>query len=170
MGLGSSGMGPQPSLSVIMIDPVRIVVVAPLSGPRAFDRFARELHSWWPREYTWSQDVLHDIGIEPRAGGLCFEIGPDGFRCDWGRVLDWEPPARLRLAWQISPRREPIPNPLHASTLTVSFTPNGSQRTDVALVHDDFERHGPGAAEYRDAMASPIGWPLILQRFVEAAA
>lgn len=152
-----------------MIEPVHVSVIAPLATPRAFDRFARELHAWWPREYTWSQDVLHDIGVEPERGGLCFEIGPHGFRCDWGRVLDWEPPALLRLAWQISPRREPVPNPLHASRVTVSFTPNAGGHTTVAIVHDAFERHGGDAPEYRAAMASPHGWPSILQRFVEAA-
>jgi uncharacterized protein YndB with AHSA1/START domain len=152
-----------------MIDPIHVSVSAPLPAARAFDRFARELHTWWPREYTWSQDVLHDIGMEPQPDGLCFEIGPRGFRCDWGRVLEWEPPARLRLAWQIGPRREPVPNPLHSSTVTVVFTPDGEQRSSVELVHDGFERHGPEGANYRDAMASPEGWPKILERFVEAA-
>jgi uncharacterized protein YndB with AHSA1/START domain len=152
-----------------MIDPVRVSVIVSLTGPRAFDRFARDLHAWWPREYTWSQDVLLDIGVEPRSGGLCFEIGPHGFRCDWGRVCDWHPPERLRLAWQIGPHREPVPNPLHASVVAVSFTPVGQDLTDVTLVHDEFERHGPEAEAYRTAMASPQGWPFILHRFVEAA-
>jgi uncharacterized protein YndB with AHSA1/START domain len=152
-----------------MIEPIRVSVITPLATPRAFDRFARELHAWWPREYTWSQDVLHDIGVEPERGGLCFEIGPHGFRCDWGRILDWEPPGLLRLAWQISPRREPVPNPLQASRVTVTFTPNTGRHTTVAIVHDAFERHGRDATEYRAAMASQQGWPFILQRFVDAA-
>ncbi len=152
-----------------MIDPIHETVFVPLPHSRAFDRFVRELHDWWPREYTWSQNVLAHIGIEPKHGGLCFEIGPHDFRCDWGRVLDWEPPTRLTLAWQISPRREPVPDPLHASTLTVSFRPDGTRRTAVALVHEDFQRHGPDAPKYRAAMASAQGWPLILRRFVEAA-
>lgn len=151
------------------IEPISTSVVAPLPLERAFEHFARELYAWWPREYTWSQDVLHDIGIEPRAGGLCFEIGPDAFRCDWGRVLDWAPPERLRLAWQISPRREPVPDPARSSMVTVSFTSDGPQRTLVTLLHENFERHGVDGADYRAAMASAQGWPWILQRFVEAA-
>jgi uncharacterized protein YndB with AHSA1/START domain len=152
-----------------MIDAVRVSVIAALPTARAFDYFARELHAWWPPEYTWSHEVLREIGMEPRRGGLCFELGPDGFRCDWGRVLRWDPPDQLQLAWQISPRREPAPNPLHASTVTVSFIAHDPQHTVVTLVHDAFERHGSGAEEYRAAMASPQGWPSILQRFVEAA-
>jgi hypothetical protein len=151
-----------------VLDPVHVTVVVAVPAARAFERFTRELHDWWPREYTWSQDVLHDIGIEPRAGGLCFEIGPNGFRCDWGHVLVWNPTRQLQLAWQISPRREPVPNPAHSSTVTVDFAPTGPHHTTVTLVHDDFDRHGPEAGEYRDAMASAEGWPLILQRFVEA--
>jgi uncharacterized protein YndB with AHSA1/START domain len=152
-----------------MIEPVRVEVSIALPAARVFERFARELGDWWPHEYTWSQDVLHDIGIEPRLDGLCFEIGPHGFRCDWGRVLEWEPPSRLRLAWQISPRREPVPDPNQASSVTVSFATDAPRRTRVMLVHEAFERHGADGPSYRAAMASPQGWPLILQRFVEAA-
>jgi hypothetical protein len=152
-----------------MIEPVRISVDVGLPAARAFDRFARELQAWWPREYTWSQDVLNEIGLEPRAGGLCFEIGPHGFRCDWGRILEWKPPDRLQIAWQIGPRREPVPNPARASSVTVSFALVRPQHSTVALIHEGFERHGAGAADYRAAMASPQGWPLILRRFVEAA-
>jgi uncharacterized protein YndB with AHSA1/START domain len=152
-----------------MIEPVCVSVVVPLARPRAFDRFVRELNAWWPREYTWSQDVLHTIGVHPQPDGLCFEIGPHEFRCDWGRVLDWAPPDHVRLAWQISPRREPVPNPLHASSLAVSFASEGPHQTIVTVVHDAFDRHGSGAEDYRAMMASRQGWPLILQRFVQAA-
>ena len=47
---------------------------------------------------------------------------------------------------------------------------DASGGTRVSLEHGDFERHGEGAAEYRDAMGSEHGWPLMLQRFAEAAA
>lgn len=152
-----------------MIDPVRAEVVAPLTLPRAFERFTSNLGEWWPREYTWSQAVLQSLGIEPQVGGLCFEIGPYGFRCDWGRVLEWQPPNHLRLAWQISPRREPVPDPAQASSVRVSFTAELSHGTRVILVHEAFERYGADAASYRAAMASAQGWPFILQRFVAAA-
>jgi uncharacterized protein YndB with AHSA1/START domain len=152
-----------------MSDPIRVSVVVPLPLVSAFDRFAREMRDWWPRNYTWSQDVLQDIGLEPRNGGLCFEIGPHGFRCDWGRVLEWDPPRTLRLSWQIGPHREPTPDPRHGSVVALTFTADDMQHTAVTLVHDAFEHHGPDAPQYRAAMASSQGWPFILQRFVEAA-
>jgi uncharacterized protein YndB with AHSA1/START domain len=146
----------------------RTIEVALPTG-RAFAFFSDHFALWWPREYTWGQEVLEDIGLEPREGGLCFERGPNGFRCDWGRVLSWEPPHRLVLAWQISPRREPEPNPAKASTLEITFVADTPGRTHVVLEHRDFARHGSGAPEYRAALASPRGWSWILDRYVAVA-
>jgi uncharacterized protein YndB with AHSA1/START domain len=139
-----------------------------LPAERAFAFFTQHFAMWWPRECTWSQDVLEDIGIEPREGGLCYEHGPHGFRCDWGRVLSWGPPHHLVLAWQISPRREPEPNPGKASTLDVTFVADTPARTRIMLEHRDLERHGHGAAEYRAALASAEGWPWVLNRYAAA--
>ena len=135
----------------------------------AFALFFANLGSWWPREYTWSQSALVAIGVEPRLGGLCYELGPHGFRCDWGRLLAWEPPRRVVLAWHISPRREPAPDPARASEVEVQFEAAAAGETRVTLVHDAFDRHGDGAAEYRSALASAEGWPYILARFAAAA-
>jgi uncharacterized protein YndB with AHSA1/START domain len=152
-----------------MTDAIQYTLTVPLPPTDAFTLFARQFTEWWPREYTWSQSVLEDIGIEARPGGLCYEHGPHGFRCDWGRVLAWEPPGRLVLAWQISPRREPEPNPEKASTIELHFEAEVDGTTRVMLEHRDFDRHGDGAAEYRAALASEQGWPYILGRYAAAA-
>ena len=152
-----------------MDEPIRHTLIVPLDPDAAFTLFSANLGSWWPREYTWGQSALVAIGLEPRLGGLCQEWGPDGFRCDWGRVLAWEPPHRLVLAWQISPRREPVPDPARASEVVVRFEASPTEGTRVTLVHGGFERHGEGAAEYRAALASAEGWPYILSRFAAAA-
>lgn len=152
-----------------MNEPIQRTLTVPLSGADAFDLFAMELAQWWPREYTWGRDAMESIGIEPRVGGLCYELGPGGFRCDWGHVLVWDPPRRLELAWQISPRREPEPNPSRASTVEVRFDEQDPGHTMVTLTHGDFDRHGADAAAYRDAMASPQGWPHIMEQYAGAA-
>jgi uncharacterized protein YndB with AHSA1/START domain len=153
-----------------MSDSVNAAVRVEVSAERAIEVFVDELASWWPREYTWSQDVLEDIGIEPHEGGLCFERGPQGFRCDWGRVLTWDPPRRLVLAWQISPRREPEPDPAKASEVEVRFDGEEGGVTRVRLEHRDFDRHGEGSAEYAKMLGAPAGWPYLLDRFSAACA
>jgi uncharacterized protein YndB with AHSA1/START domain len=149
--------------------PVRLALTVPVGAERAFELFTEGLATWWPREYSWSGEVLEDIGIEAREGGFCFELGPGGFRCDWGTVRAWEPPERLVLAWQIAPSRAPEPNPERASEVEVGFAPEGPERTRVELEHRGFERHGDEAPGYRDALASEQGWPYILDRYAAAA-
>jgi uncharacterized protein YndB with AHSA1/START domain len=145
-------------------EPIRQSVTVGVSVEQAFAAFA-DLARWWPREYTWAGDTLEGIGIEPREGGFCFERGPHGFTCHWGRVLAWDPPARLVLTWQIAPDRAPEPNPAKASEVEVRFDPAGPTGTRVDLEHRAFPRQGEAGDPYRQALASPQGWPLILARY-----
>ncbi len=151
-------------------DSIQQSVVVTLPPERAFAVLAGRLGSWWPAEYTWAQDGLEDIAIEPWEGGRCYERGPHGFQCDWGRVLVWEPPDRLVFSWQIGPDRVPVPDSERAGEVEVLFSGQADGTTRVELEHRGFERHGEGAEEYRDAMASEQGWPRLLDRFAAAAA
>jgi uncharacterized protein YndB with AHSA1/START domain len=140
-------------------------ITVPLPPDRAFARFTEGMADWWPPEYTWAQQALDAITIEPAEGGRCYERGPYGFSCDWGRVVACEPPARLVFTWQISPQRVPQPDPARASEVEVRFAAEGPGATRVELEHRHFERHGEGADAYRAAMTSRHGWPLLLERF-----
>jgi uncharacterized protein YndB with AHSA1/START domain len=131
----------------------------------AFARFVDDLNEWWPREYTWSGDALEQIGIELKEGGMCFERGPDGFRVDWGRVTELDPPTRLAFTWQVGPHREPVPDESRASEVEVTFVSDDEGRTRVSLEHRGFERHGDEGGGYCAAMASDQGWPYILGRY-----
>lgn len=144
-------------------------VVVPLAPEEAFRLFGPGLQSWWPREYTWGDDALETIAIEPREGGFCYELGPDGFRSDWGRVLVWEPAERLAFCWQIGPGREPVPDPARASEVDVRFIAEDAEQTRIELEHRGFERHGEGGEGYRAALGSEQGWPYILDRYASAA-
>jgi len=150
-------------------DTVRRTLTVQVPVERAFAIFADELAAWWPAEYTWAKDTLETIGIESGKDGRCFEVGPHGFRCDWGRVLEWNSPHRLVFSWQISPTRAPEPNPGKASEVEVRFESNGPHSTSVEFEHRKFSKHGDGAAEYREAMNSPQGWDYILSRYEGAA-
>jgi len=146
-------------------DAIRFTLTVPASAERAYAVFAEEFDSWYPSEYTWSQDVLDTIGIEGREGGRCFERGPHGFWIDWGRVLVWDPPYRLVFTWQVSPRREPVPDPAKASEVEVRFHEEGAQNTRIGFEHRGISRHGEGAEEYLEALGSEQGWPYILDRY-----
>ncbi|SKB86687.1 SRPBCC family protein [Dyadobacter psychrophilus] len=131
----------------------------------AFEHFIYKLHAWWPKQYTWSGDKLVEIRINPQVNGLCTEIGPFGFRCDWGRVTEFKQSVKLSFTWQISPTRIPEPDPDKASLVSVLFTESSYESTDITLIHSNFENHGDGASGYAEAMDSEQGWPKILNAF-----
>lgn len=128
----------------------------------AFGKFVYDLNNWWPSEYTWSQDKLKTIKIDGRKNGLCTEIGPNGFRCDWGTVTEFQEKTRIGLKWQIGSHREPVPNPAKGSDIAVDFNQEGDT-TYIIFAHFNFENHGDGADEYRTMMDSEQGWDYILK-------
>ncbi|MBC6998329.1 SRPBCC family protein [Cytophaga sp. FL35] len=134
-----------------------------LHSLKAFEFFVEHLNDWWPKEYSWSQEALEKIYMEPRRGGLCTEIGADGFRCDWGCIKQYKPGELLSFYWQIGPDREPIPQKTKASLVTVEFFKKGNHRTALELRHERFEKYGSKAKSYRDAMNSSAGWKYILE-------
>lgn len=142
--------------------------VVPCSAEQAFNFFVTNLNAWWPAEYTWSGDALQEIAIELRINGHCYEEGPYGFRCDWGRVIKVEPPHSIRFTWQISPERVPEPNPEKASEIEVTFTKKSNSSSEINFEHRFLERHGNMAGEYYNAMRSPQGWPYILGCYLKA--
>lgn len=140
-------------------------IMVSLRAEEAFTCFVEEINNWWPREYTWSQDGLEEIKMTPEKDGLCTEIGPHGFRCDWGRITIYSPYTHLAFKWQIGPQRAPEPNPEKASDVIVNFKQNSEGNTIIEFAHMNFEKHGSGAEEYHKAMDSEYGWDYILQRF-----
>ena len=130
----------------------------------AYQKFVYEFNEWWPKEYTWSQDVLHEISIDAHKDGLCSEIGPYGFRCDWGRVTDLEEGTFIEMKWQIGPTREPLPNPDKASDILIEFTED-DEGTLIVFQHFNIGNHGERAEEYRNLMNSEQGWDYILGCF-----
>ena len=70
------------------------VAVAPT---QAFEAWTRRCATWWPRSHIMSGDPSA-ITFEPRAGGRIVEHAA-GAEHDWGEVLEWEPPSRLRCLW-----------------------------------------------------------------------
>jgi uncharacterized protein YndB with AHSA1/START domain len=142
-----------------------IVVEAPVE--RAFRVFTARFDSWWPRDHHILEAPLARAVLEPGTGGRWYEVGEDGSQCDWGKVLVWDPPKRLVLAWQLNGRWQYDPGLV--TELEIRFIPLGAMQTRVELEHRDMERFGDMAAATRGALDSPGGWITHLTLFAAAA-
>jgi hypothetical protein len=117
--------------------------------------------SWWPKEFSWAQEALEEIGIEPRDGGFAYERGPHGFLVHWHRVAAWEPPARLVFTWQIAGDRAPQPDPAKAGEgRTLLFRRLRLRRQ--ARQGSRSQRHRVGPGPERDSRRSDRAGPLPL--------
>jgi uncharacterized protein YndB with AHSA1/START domain len=142
----------------------QLTVEAPLD--RAFRVFTANMGAWWPKQHHIGKAALKDCVIEPKINGRWYELGEDGTSCEWGKVLAWDPPRRLVLAWQLNAEFRYDPN--FSTEVEVSFTTLGSQRTRVDFEHRDLERFGAAAERLGKEMGE--GWGQILQSFVRIAA
>jgi len=133
---------------------------------RAFDVFTAGLHRWWPASHSIGSSPIKEAVMEPREGGRWFERGEDGSECDWGRVLVWEPPTRLILAWQID--GEFRYDPELVTEVEVRFIADGPGATRVELEHRNLDRFGKHHEAIHGTFASPGGWSGTLERFAAA--
>jgi len=145
---------------------VRHSITVDASQERAFTTFTQGMSSWWPRTHKIGPSELAEAVIEGREGGRWYERDVDGSECDWGKVLVWEPPARVVLAWQLS--GEWAYDADLITELEVSFVPEGPDRTRVELEHRGLDAYGERAAEMRDTFDGPNAWRGILEEFARA--
>jgi uncharacterized protein YndB with AHSA1/START domain len=145
-----------------------IVVQAPIE--RAFSVFTAEFGSFKPREHNLLSVDIAETVFEPRAGGRVYDRGVDGSECSWARVLTFEPPDRVVISWDISPRWQIETDLYKTSEVEVRFIAEGPERTRVELEHRNLDRHGDGWEGVREGVDSGGGWPLYLQRYAEVIA
>lgn len=138
-----------------------ITVAAPQE--RAFTTFTQGMSSWWPRSHKIGPAELAEAVIEEREGGRWYERDVDGSECEWGKVLVWEPPTRVVLAWQLS--GEWAYDADLITELEVSFVRIGPDETRVDLEHRGLDAYGERAAEMRDTFDGPNAWRGILEEF-----
>jgi uncharacterized protein YndB with AHSA1/START domain len=142
-----------------------ITVNAPID--RAFRVFTEGFDRWWFRAHHLGDAELKEAVIECRDGGRWYEVGVDGSECDWGRVLAWEPPTRVLLAWQISAEWQFDPDLL--TELEVRFVAEGEDRTRVELEHRNLDRYGDKEQAMKDSFDAPDGWQGLLEGFARVA-
>jgi len=155
------------------IEPISYSLRVPVEPAQAFGFFVDEIARWWPRDNTFAgvqgdQSLVETIAIEPHVGGNWFEQQRNGRRLSWGDVRVCDPPHRLVLGWQITPRGLPEPDHRKASTVELNFRQEASEKTIVHLQHRDLERHGDDSGRaWRTAMASDEGWKKLLECYAE---
>lgn len=151
----------------VAVTPVKqtIVVEAPIA--RAFKIFTEEFGCFKPPEHNMLGVQIAETVFEPRVGGHIYDRGTDGSECRWARVLAYEPPHRVLLSWDISPRWQIETDPEKTSEWEVRFTAETPNRTRVELEHRKLERHGGGWEGVRDGVAGDQGWPLYLRRYAD---
>ena len=139
---------------------VRRTIVVNADVQRAFQVFTQNMGQWWPKEHHTGGTPPVAVVVEPRAGGRWYEKGEDGSECDWGTVLDWEPPTRAVLS--LAPKRR-----LRNSWPDITRGQRGrssvqcrkqKDRTRVELEHRHFERHGESGDRLQTAGRET--WPV----------
>jgi uncharacterized protein YndB with AHSA1/START domain len=142
-----------------------IVVEAPIA--RAFQVFTEDFGKFKPTEHNMLAVPIAETILEPRVGGYLYDRGVDGSECRWARVLAYEPPDRVLLSWNISPRWQIEADPHKVSEWEVRFIAETPERTRVEIEHRHLERHGEGWESVRDGVKNDQGWPLYLRRYAE---
>jgi uncharacterized protein YndB with AHSA1/START domain len=142
-----------------------IVVNAPIE--RAFSVFTEDLGSFKPAEHNLLSIDIAETVFEPRVGGRLYDRGIDGSECSWARVLAYEPPDRIVISWDITPRWQIETDLENTSEVEIRFTAETPERTRVELEHRNLDRHLEGWEAVREGVDSEGGWPLYLQRFAE---
>jgi uncharacterized protein YndB with AHSA1/START domain len=143
-----------------------VTVAAPLAI--AFEVFTARIESWWPMAtHKIGQADCAAVVMEPRAGGRWYERGTDGTECDWGRVLAWEPPHRVVLAWQLNAQFAFDPA-LHTE-VEVRFSTIDARSTRVELEHRGLEAYGALAGRMAETFGSVEGWNGMLEHYAAVA-
>jgi uncharacterized protein YndB with AHSA1/START domain len=145
-----------------MIEPLRMSFVVACEPDHAFTTWTRKASSWWPVEHTVSHEAGAEIVFEPHAGGRIFERVVDGREIEWGKILDWDPPHRLRYLWNIAT------DPDHATDVEIVFHELANSSTRVEIEHSGWERLGENGASWRDA--NRAGWDGVLPSYTACAA
>jgi uncharacterized protein YndB with AHSA1/START domain len=143
------------------MEPLELRFTVECSPEHAFDVWATRTSLWWPRGHSVSADPGLTVTFEPRPGGRIYERTPDGTEHDWGEVLDWEPPDRLRYLWHLRFDRA------DATEVEIAFAPAAAGTgTAVTITHRGWERLGAKAPERRER--NRRGWDGLIPHYRRA--
>jgi uncharacterized protein YndB with AHSA1/START domain len=156
-------------MTLTRVEPIRKSIVVNTGVERAFALFINGFDAIKPREHNLLPVPIAQTVFEPRAGGRIYDVGTDGSRCEWSRILVIDPPHRVVFSWDIGPRWQLETDPRKTSEVEVRFIVESDNRTRVELEHRHLERHGEGWRSVFDGVDGGAGWPLYLSRYAELA-
>jgi len=143
--------------------PVRKQLRVKAAQARAFDVFTAGMSRWWPPTHSILKSPQKQTVMEPRVGGRWYAVGEDGSSAQTGYVIEWSPPDKLILAWQINAGWQYDPELV--TEVEVRFIAEGPDVTRVELEHRLLERMGDRAAQVRGSIDSAGGWSAIIGSF-----
>jgi uncharacterized protein YndB with AHSA1/START domain len=139
-------------------DAVRVAIVVEVPPDEAFELFTRDVDAWWRRGPRYRADGRRPstMRFEPGKGGRLLEIYDEsrGELFEFGKVLDWDPPARLAFEF-----RGTNFAPGESTRVEVRFEPDADgtrvtleQSGFAALRPDHPVRHGEAAPAFVASM------------------
>jgi uncharacterized protein YndB with AHSA1/START domain len=133
---------------------VRKTVTVGCPIEEAFRIFTADAGSWWPTEsHSIHGDKAQQVVFEEHEGGEVYEISESGEKGHWATVIAWEPPNRVVLAWEVSPKSL-------GTEVEVRFTAQ-ERATRVDLEHRGWER----VPEPVERESYDTGWDYVLGRY-----
>jgi hypothetical protein len=129
------------------------------SGPLKLSRISKRVDEFGPGVSANVRTPLKSPRGIPR--GRIYERTAEGVEHDWGEVLDWEPPRRLRYLWHLRFDRA------DATEVEIVFAPAG-EGTDVTITHRGWERLGAKGPERRER--NRRGWDGLIPHYRQACA
>jgi uncharacterized protein YndB with AHSA1/START domain len=141
------------------VEPLVVTFEVGVSPAQAFEMWTARCATWWPRSHTVSGDPSA-ITFEASPGGRIVERAPDGTEHPWGKILEWDPPTRLRYLWHL------FFAPDEATEVEISFSPI-ERGTAVRLEQRGWERLGELGPPRRDR--THRAWSAIAADFARAA-
>jgi uncharacterized protein YndB with AHSA1/START domain len=133
---------------------VRKSVFVKADPETAFRVFTDEIQSWWPLEkYGIFGEDAEALAFDD---GNVVERAKDGREATWGKVLAWEPSARLHMTW-----RPGFAPDTPDTEVEVLFTAEGAG-TRVELTHTGWDKLEDGA---KSRAGYDGGWDGVLEAY-----
>ena len=128
--------------------PIRQATTVRSNLAHTFDVFVRTIGQWWPTvPFSNGAEQVETVVLEPRVGGRFYERWTDGTECEWGEVLEWDPPHGFSTTWMVqeAPTR-----------VDLTFRELGPSLTRVDLLHSGWSALSD--TQRREDCALPRGY------------